>query len=422
MNNNIEKLNIIFVDDEPNVLGSLRRMLRVKKAKWDMFFVQSGREALDLLSAGKIDVIVSDIKMPEMGGDILLQHTRDLHPSVIRIALSGQVSLEEVVSGIKSVHQYISKPCSAEDLIQIIEDTVSMKKVLTNPDMQELLSKVEALPVLPELYLAIENELSKEFSSVERLSELVTQDIALVAKILKLVNSPFFAFSRKIENITQAITLLGIETFKSLVLSTHLFTVYDSSKVPGFSLKSLWEHSFRVSTFAALIARSEKNDIDFIGHCRMAGLLHDVGKLILVSNFSDKYNEALKLVREESYSVHDAENEIFGTTHCEVGAYLIGLWGISKDIVEGIWRHNSPALGQGLIADILTAANLFDHKTFIINDNYSSENFKCNLPEYKNIVFKIPIWAKYIQENWDDLIEQPGFSNDYFTKLLECGE
>lgn len=421
MKNDNYKLRIIFIDDELNVLNSLRRMLRSKRSEWDMCFVQSGREALIKLAMEPFDVMVSDIKMPEMSGDSLLEETRQLYPSIIRIALSGQVSMEEVISGIKVVHQYISKPCKAEDLIGIIENTVSMKLVLTDPNMQTLLSKIDSLPVLPEIYLAIEEELKKDFSSVDRVADLITQEIALVAKILKLVNSPFFAFSRKIENINQAITLLGVDTLKSIILSTHLFTIHDSSSVPGFSLQALWQHSFRTSTFASLIAKSESNDTEFLGRCRMGGLLHDVGKLILVSRFSDKYNEVLKLVRKEEYAVHEAEKEIFGTTHCEVGAYLIGLWGISQDIVESIWRHNSPVADQGLVADIVTAANLFDHRSFIFNKDYSNRKNNCDLPEYKSLVKKIPVWAKFIQNNWDDLLEQPSFRSDYFNKLLDCG-
>ncbi|WP_245577919.1 response regulator [Maridesulfovibrio bastinii] len=421
MEKSINKQRILFVDDEQNVLSSLRRMLRGKRNEWDMHFVQSGREALEILASMRFDVLVSDIKMPEMSGDILLEKTCELYPSIIRIALSGQVSLDEVVSGIKSVHQYISKPCSAEDLIERIESTLSMKNVVTDPALQNLLSQIDALPVLPDLYVAIEKELAKDFASIDRISELVTQDIALVAKILKLVNSPFFAFSRKIENINQAITLLGIETFKSLILSTHLFTIHDSSMVPGFSLKSLWEHSFRVSTFAALIARSGDNDIEFIGRCRMAGLLHDVGKLVLVSKCSEQYNDVLKLVREDVFSIHEAERQIFGTSHCEVGSYLLGLWGLSKDIIEGIWRHNKPVVGQGLIADIITAANMFDHKSFVFNENYGNKEFSCDMPEFKNIIEKLPVWVRFIQNNWDDLLEHPCFRQDYFNKLLDCG-
>lgn len=416
-----DKLRVIFIDDEPNVLNALRRMLRGKRGEWDMCFVQSGREALEKLAEENFDVMVSDIKMPEMSGDQLLEETRRLYPSTIRIALSGQVSLEEVVSGIKSVHQYVSKPCKTEDLIEIIEKTISMKRILTDPSMQNLLSRIDSLPVLPELYTAIEKELDSEDCSVDRIAELVTQDIALVAKILKLVNSPYFAFSRKIENIHQAITLLGVETLKSLILSTHLFTVYDSSQVPGFSLKRLWQHSFRVSTFASLIARSEKMGTEYVGKCRMAGLLHDVGKLILVSEFSENYNEALELVRNDGYAVHEAEKEVFGTSHCEMGAYLLGLWGISFDIVEGIWRHNIPASGQGEISDILTAANFFDHKTFVLNEEYNNRNIDFELPEYKSIVEKIPCWASFVHDNWEDLLQQPSFRSDYFDKLLNCG-
>ncbi len=220
---NVKEDTYTFVDDEPNVLSALKRMLRVKHEDWDMAFVESGPEALDTIKQQAFDVIVSDIRMPGMDGADLLTKVKAESPTTIRVALSGQVDLNEVIRSIKAVHQYISKPCDADELIDKIEGALHSREVLTDKNLLELVTNLDALPVIPEVFQEIERELAKDEPSIEKIAACIAKDVGFVAKILKLVNSPYFGLPSSVDSVQKAITMLGLDTIKALVLSTHMF-------------------------------------------------------------------------------------------------------------------------------------------------------------------------------------------------------
>ncbi|MDC0335854.1 response regulator [Pseudodesulfovibrio sp.] len=396
------KTKILFVDDEVNVLAAIKRMLRKKLNDWDLSFAESGVDALALFEGNSFDVVVSDIKMPGMDGAELLTRIKDEHPGVIRIAFSGQVDLEEVMRSVNAVHQYISKPCEAEKLIGRIEGALKSKELLTDQKLIHLVTEIESLPVLPRVLREVENELGKEEPSLEIIAELITQDIGLVTKILKLVNSPFFGVPAQIESIYKAITMLGLDTIKSLILSTHLFALYNDKVLPNYSLNMLWEHCFRVSNIARLIAECEGADKKTVTESRMAGLLHDVGKLILINYFPQKYAEVLTMVEKGTAPICELEKSVFGTTHAEIGAYLMGLWGVPGNVVHGIGFHHEYESLDMSVAMFLSLANVIDHNFVVINDNYARIKFKPNLASIICDDTKIRKWLKYIDEHWSD--------------------
>ncbi|XPV77533.1 MAG: HDOD domain-containing protein [Desulfovibrio sp.] len=395
-----ELVKILFVDDEPNVLSSIRRMLFPIRKEWQMQFADSGAKALELMEKTRFDVLVTDIRMPEMSGAELLGIVREKHPHTIRIALSGQVDLNDVIKSIRAVHQYIAKPCSSDELIARINGALQSKRVLSDEKMQSLISEIETLPVVPEVFTAIENELNAEEPSIEVIADLISMDVGLVAKLLKLINSPYFGLNSEVKTVFQAIMMLGIDCIRTLLLTTHLFSMYKSDALPQMSLKMLWEHCFRVSNIARLIAEYEgfpKNEIIKI---RMAALLHDVGKLVLTTDFSEQYKDVLKLVEADKGTIFECERIVFGTTHAEVGAYLMGLWGISGDIVHGIGYHHLHDQYDMDIALIVCVANVIDHKCVVIHPEYIQGNLRSDLSS-KIPSEKIAEWAEHVSNNWE---------------------
>jgi len=366
-----QKLNILFVDDEPNVLAAIKRMLRSRHNEWHMEFAESGAAALEMFRKKGFDVIVSDIRMPGMDGAELLTHIKMLSPGTIRIALSGQVDLNEVIRSIRTVHQYISKPCDADRLVGKIEGALASRDILTDERLVNLVTEIDALPVMPKVFQEIEAELEQAEPSIEKIAALITQDVGLVAKIIKLVNSPFFGLPANITSVHKAITMLGLETIKALILSTHLFVMYDNDELPKFNIHMLWDHCFRVSNIARLIAEYEGLDNNTVTRCRMAGLLHDVGKLILANYYPDQYARVLDRTRREGGPIVEVEKAVFGTTHAEVGAYLMGLWGVNGEVVHGIGHHHGYEETDMSVAMLLSVADVIDHHCVVFNDNYS---------------------------------------------------
>lgn len=415
------KIRLLFVDDEDNVLAALRRMLRNKRNDWDMTLVNSSPAALEVLEKAPFDVIVSDIKMPGMDGAELLTRVKDLYPGTIRIALSGQVDLNEVIRSIRSVHQYISKPCTADVLIARIEGALRSKEVLTDRKMLNLVTEIEALPVIPKIFQEIRDELSKPEPSIDRIAASITRDVGLMAKILKLVNSPFFGLPNHIDSMHKAITMLGLETIKALILSTHLFTTFDAHALSGLKLNMLWEHCFRVANIAMLIAECDKADKNVIANCRMAGLLHDVGKLILINYFPEKYALVLDSVRKNGGPVCDIERGIFGTTHAEMGAYLMGLWGMADDVVHAIGYHHGHRPSDGYIPNVVTAADAIDHHCVVFHKDYS--RIRISKAAAPNIFDeeRLHLWLDYVADRWQTIDDFNLADDNILGEILDRG-
>ncbi|QJB57184.1 response regulator [Pseudodesulfovibrio sp. zrk46] len=415
-----DKTQIMFVDDEPNVLSALKRMLRSKHNEWDMTFVESGQKALEAMEHAEFDVVVSDIRMPGMDGADLLSRVKSLSPTTIRIALSGQVDLNEVIRSIKAVHQYISKPCESDELIEKIEGALHSRSVLTDQNLLELVTKLDALPVIPQVFHDIESELAQKEPSIDKIAEHISRDVGFVAKVLKLVNSPYFGLPSNVDSVHKAITMLGLDTIKALVLSTHMFSLYDEKKLPELSITLLWEHCFRVSTIAQLIAECEGLDRDTIAQCRMTGLLHDVGKLVLISSFPEQYKQMLNDINGTNKLIFEAEKETFGTSHAEVGAYLMGLWGLSGRLVYGIGHHHHKVNPDDQVSVIAHVADVFDHNCVIINEKYRKTKIN---EELEGLVDKAKRtkWIAYLKKKWDYWECIPAENIDIFMQSIGRG-
>jgi len=333
---------ILFVDDEPSVLQGLQRMLYGMRGEWDTSFAGSGPEALDLLERERFDVIVSDMRMPGMDGAELLAEVRERYPHIVRIVLSGYSDQETILRSVAAAHQYLSKPCDVATLKSTISRACSLRALLSNESIQRCISTLKSLPSLPALYTTLLEELRSSSCSIARVGEVMSSDMGMAAKVLQLVNSAFFGVSRQVSSLTQAVNLLGLETIKALVLSAQVFSQFEANKLPAHLASHLWNHSLATGTYARAIARLEDSNSQTSDHAFMSGLLHDVGKLVLAINLFDRYVKALDLSEHEHLPLADAELRTLGITHAEVGAYLLGLWGLPDAIVEGVAFHHCP--------------------------------------------------------------------------------
>ncbi|HLF93365.1 MAG TPA: response regulator [Planctomycetota bacterium] len=335
-------LRILFVDDESHILEGLQRLLRGMRKEWQMEFVTSGALALETLSRGTFDVIVSDMRMPVMNGAVLLARVRDRYPHMFRLTLSGHADQEEIVKTVGVTHQFISKPCDPETLKQAILRASSLRGMLRDESLKKAIASLSTLPSLPSLYLELQAELMSENSNVATISRVVSKDIGMTAKILQLVNSAFFGLPRQVGKMSDAISLLGVATLQSLVLSSQAFSQFDPESFPGMSVDSLWDHSVATSVLARRIAEIHKCGDPMAGQAFLAGLLHELGTLVLVSADGQKHQEVLRLCRQDRLHRFEAERRLYGCTHAEAGAYLLGLWGLPDPIVEALAYHDHP--------------------------------------------------------------------------------
>ena len=365
---------ILFVDDEPMVLKGLQRTLRKMRDEWEMTFASSSKEALDILGAEPYDVIVSDLRMPEMDGTQLLAEVKSKHPEVVRIILSGQVEQEATFKSVQLAHQSLSKPCDADILKHTLNKLFALRNVLEDESIKRIVSQTETLPSLPAVYTEIVSELQAPDPSVQKVGDIIANDLAMAAKILQVVNSAFFGLVRKISNPKEAVMLLGTETIKALVLSVKIFSEFNQKKFEWFSFGYLFNHSMSVSMFAQTITKEEHLDQNLVNHSLMAGMFHDLGKLILVTNFQAPYQKLLTEARQTGKNLWDLENDLFGTSHAEIGAYLMGLWGLEYPVIEAIAYHHCPGRSLSNSTGLLTAVHFGDVFDRLRNDGNDQDS------------------------------------------------
>jgi putative nucleotidyltransferase with HDIG domain len=359
------KKHILFVDDEPNILEGLRRMLRGMRNEWEMDFTTGSTEALEIMGQRHFDVIVSDMRMPEMDGAQLLTMVKDLYPHMVRIILSGHSDKEMILKTVKPAHQYLSKPCDAEILKSTLSRAFFLNNLIRQNNLTNIILQIESLPSLPALYLEMVDLLNSPETSTQEVGEVIARDLGMATKILHLVNSAFFSLRCHISDPAHAVSLLGIDTIKALVLITGIFSQFDEKKVASLQIERLWDHSIKTAAMAKEVAAREglcKKDIDDIF---MAGLIHDVGKLILADNLPEKYKEILIQTTVKDICLEEAEFQLLGATHAEAGAYLMALWGLPDIIVEAIAYHHHPEKSpckEHTPLGILYMVNILEHE------------------------------------------------------------
>ena len=337
----MQKKRILFVDDEPNVLSGLRRMLRCQRNVWEMEFANGGQAALASMQKSRFEVVVTDMRMPGIDGAELLGRVSSEYPDTVRLVLSGQSEHERIFRAVGPAHQFLSKPCDPEVLIETIESTSRMHDRLRNESLRTLISQIDSLPSLPSIYRQLVTELESDDPSLDRVGELISSDVAMTAKTLQLVNSSFFGLPQHVTDPKHAAALLGLNILQPLVLSAKVFTELHTPHSP-VNLETLMSHSLEVAVVAREIASSESACKAVCDDAFLAGVLHDVGKLILGSRMPEAMAESIKLAEHEGLPRWEAERQVFGTTHGEVGAYLLGLWGLPMQIVEAVALHHFP--------------------------------------------------------------------------------
>ena len=334
--------HVLFVDDEPNVLAGLRRMLSPFRSIWEMTFATSAAEALEILQRQPQDVIVSDMRMPLMDGSQLLEEVRKLHPGTVRIVLSGHCDEETALKSVSPAHQYLAKPCDPALLRSTIDRAIALKDLLLDPRTRSVISKMDSLPSLPTLIADLLKELRQPDCSLRRVGEIISQDVAMTAQVLRIVNSAFFGLRNEVSSPEAAVVYLGQNLISSLVITSHIFRQADDAMREWLALDRLWLHGIQTATMARIIAQTETKDQKMIGDSFAAGLMHDGGRLILAVSFGDRYRMALVRARQEHRRLTEAEREDFGVTHAEVGAYLVGIWGLPHPITEALAYHHAP--------------------------------------------------------------------------------
>jgi HD-like signal output (HDOD) protein/CheY-like chemotaxis protein len=389
---------ILFVDDDPMLLSGLKRTLRGMRKEWEMAFAPGARQALEALARAPFDLVVTDMRMPEIDGAQLLEQIKTQYPRTMRFVLSGQSDRETILRSIGPTHQFLSKPCDLEELKEKVAQAFALRELLENPTLKEIVSRMDSVPSLPSLYVSLTEALCQADITVARIAQIIKQDMGMTSKVLQLVNSAFFALPCRISSPHQAVSLLGIDNIRAVVLSVHVFSELEANPDP--ELAALWPHSINTAAFARAIARAEHSPQRLEDDAFTAGLLHDIGRLMLTRTCSAQYAAILERFRHGKATLLEAEADSFGCTHAEIGAYLLGLWGLPESLVEAVaWHHTPSRSGASAFAPVIAVhvADAYQHRMHP-GSGGGDVRIQESLVAQLNLQNRMPVWWEVCHE------------------------
>lgn len=330
---------ILFVDDDLRFLEALRVALLSRAAGWIMTFVESGARAIEELERSPQDVLVADVRMPAMDGAQLLLTVRERWPDTVRVVLSGGAGLGDVVRLLPVAHQYLSKPCPAKRLEEVIERSLDLKAMLSKPELRALLGSADRLPAQPRVFARLQVAMANEKINAHELSRIIVADAMVTAKVLQIANSAFFAPARRVTSIEQAVTYLGFPAVRNIAVCAEIFAHQaDNGPAATLNLERLQQHANRVAAVVHALTAGGVWNADAV----LAALLHDIGYWVLRQACRRELEEAVQMANSDRVPMHEAETRVLGASHAEVGAYLLGLWGLPYPVVEAVAHHHRP--------------------------------------------------------------------------------
>jgi HD-like signal output (HDOD) protein len=344
--------NIVFVDDERELLDGLRARLYKHRSSWNMQFVESGEEALAIFEKEAVDLIVSDVRMPGMDGEQLLAAVKQRWPKTMRIIVSGYSDPVQATRLTSLARQYLAKPCEECQVENVVERCFNLQELLQQESLRNVVGNVAKLPAMPKTYARLQQALAQPSVTAAELADIVISDAAIATKVLQITNSAFFRLRKPMVRIKDAVTYLGFATIRNLVLCAEIFSQWERSpELPGVDPQALQLHAQQSAAACKSLDGGRISPDD----AWLAGLLHDIGYWVLIQECPGDMAEAIELSRAQGLPLWKCELQRIGATHAQVGAYLLGLWGLPYPIVEAVALHHTPTAVVSHGYDLLSA-------------------------------------------------------------------
>ena len=295
-----------------------------------------------------------------MDGAQLLEQVRDRFPGTVRIVLSGYFDAHAALRAAPVAHQFLLKPCDITRLRDAIERSGEINAILTDEGIRRAVTAVGELPSMPQTWPALVRALEARSASPDQIAAIVQTDVGVAAKVFQLVSSAFSSPAEQVTNVETAVSYLGLDAMRNLAGAVE--TDQSNYRAGPLLLDEFQDHSRLVAAVAARLPVRQS----VAALCPVAAFLHDVGKLVLASRFPDQFETALARSAREHRPLYAVEEEMTGTSHAKVGAYMLGLWGLPAEVVYGVSRHHHPdlsAIGGDLgVAEAIHVADALVHE------------------------------------------------------------
>jgi HD-like signal output (HDOD) protein/CheY-like chemotaxis protein len=392
---------VLFVGEDQPLWREVRSQPVSFSGQWAAEFAQTGPEALKWAEQGAFDAVVADVQLFDMSGVDLLDEIMRRQPKAIRVVVSEHGDLQNTVKCIGKAHHHLLKPCDVAMLVSALNQGLTLKCWMPGPNVQTLIPKLRWVPSPPNLYFRVAMEMESPNASVETIGQIIAQDPPITAKVLQLANSAVFGLQLQVNEPAEAVAYLGLEATRTLVLLAHTFSEFDRLPRLGFSVEELWAHSVQVGQFAREIVLLEQQAQDMAEQAYAAGLLHDLGKVLFAANLPVPFGQAVTLARQERMNLHHAESQVLGATHAEIGACLLGIWGLPGPIVEAVALHHQPSSASQIEFGPLTAvhaADVFAHEMAPEDPEVLPFELDQSCLQQLGLVERAELWRRHCQD------------------------
>jgi HD-like signal output (HDOD) protein/CheY-like chemotaxis protein len=352
--------SILLAVTDPQIPAEIKQALG---DGWDTTSVTNEADALAQLEQRSFDALLVDFNLGDSDASDLLNHALEKHPETVRFLLAYEADLALIAAKVAGSHQILPKPIEPGSLKSRIESGVNDAKPDENGNDQP--KEPGRAPTIPSVYAEVLKALDSPDATSAQLGELISSDGALTIEVLRLTRSTYLGLPRNLTDPAEAVECLGLETVKALVMALRFLAEHSQLKPGYLSVDQIWQHSTNVAQIARDLVLFETKDRALAAQAFAAGLLHDLGKVVLATNFDDLYGRVHSLARKQPVPLWEIEKEMFGATHGEIGACLVGMWNLPAPIVEAAGFHHEPPLGEHDELTPLAAvhiANVLEHE------------------------------------------------------------
>ena len=345
---------LLFVDDAPEILSAIKRSFF--DTDYEVLTAESGEDALAVMETEDISLVVSDLRMPDMDGYQLLSAIKKDYPKVIRILLSGYADEQIVMKALKKniAKVYLLKPWDNDVLLKLINQLIDTETLLRGHDLLSLINNLEELPTVKSSYRHILSLIDQD-AEIPEIIRAIETDQSIASKILHIANSAFYGL--RTGSVAHAVKYLGLNTMRSLVMTTPIVDAAGAS-VPA---KQLTSQQLQVAMKANMLInmiyeRFLHKKVEEMAN--IAGLLHNVGKTLLLSAYQQKYLAVLSGALENGKDITQAERDAFQVSYPEAGGYLLQWWDMPFPLVEAAIYHNVPFDERVVNRELLMAVHI----------------------------------------------------------------
>ena len=355
-------LRVLSLEPDREVVANF--LNEVSPRGWELSHAADAKTALEVARKQPVDVALLNASTPETNVIDLAGDLTQIHPKLVTFILSDDPEAAQQAYS-TGRYQFFPKLEDPGPLITAVERMGSLVSWLTNNTTIELVAGIHSLPNIPSNYQGVIRVINSPNSSIQDIGDAMEKDMAMTSRVLQVANSAYYGFSKSITSSTQAALLIGVETLKSLVRYTHVLNNFPHTPASTAIFDRVWRHSINVAAVARKITMLHTKDENLAEEAFTAGLLHDIGKLVLISIKPDEYRAVIRQSGENKTLLHVLERVKLGTTHAETGAYLLSLWGIPFTILEAVAWHHYPSSSNLRDFSPLTAvhvANVAEHR------------------------------------------------------------